>query len=578
MKKIFQQIFSSAVIKKTNHYKAWLSELKDMDDLAALQFSTRQLTHLVSNISQISATENSQIEDADALTISQRLSLITELETLNQSRLEKLAVQLCNVENMKLELENSIFDACYNYCRQSYIVHLKLIEQVFGAEKSSVEKNDLPNQQAVILLMARALNAANNMIKWRLFSQTNPPAKVWLQVNTLYKIASKHNLLNTPVEIFNSSPSSTLASHFVQCWMLGQLAQASLQKHHVEMTTRILSTLCTRVHISSQFTPEQYLFFIDLEKDEPAKRMRDAYASDNCRYWELDELEKQLIVAMTVSDRGEIPQSLAFSKIDHAKKLNDTLSILIEEWKRVGYLRQRRKSPRFASSKTARVNAGMADICRQVHQANQIKSGLRLSRDGTTLDERLRAHTTLRQSSNLSVNSGSLDTWIITDESQQGLGTRVNKYANILARPNKLIGLMIDDDPSKITIGMIRSVKPTQANQLRVGIEIISHHPVSIQLMQSRQSSQFGDTIVDLESLKKANSTSNTAVTDMGYFSGIYLPIEAGLSDTSMLLIPKISFRANTNYIISMNAESSQILLGDPVESRDDWVKVAFPF
>ena len=577
MKKIFQQIFSSAIIKKPNHFKAWLSELKDMDDLAALHLSTRHLTQLA-NTATANASEDNQAENANTLTTTQRLNLITELEDLNKSRLEKLAVQLCNVENMKVELENSIFDACYNYCRQSYIVHLKLIEQVFGAEASSVEKNDVPDQQAVTLLVARALNAANNMIKWRLFSQTNPPAKVWSQVNTLYKIASKHNLLNVPVEVFNLSPLSTLAAHFVQCWMLGQLAQASLQKYHVEIGTRILNTLCTRAHISSQYTPEQYLFFIDLEKDEPGKRMRDAYASDSCRYWELDELEKQLTIAMTVSDRGEIPQSLAFSKIDHAKKLNETLAILIEEWKRAGYLRQRRKTPRYASSRTARVNAGMADICSQVHQSNQIKSGLRLSRDGTTLDERLRAHTTLRQSSNLSVNSGTLDTWIITDESQNGLGTRVNKYANILARPNKLIGLMIDDDPSKITIGMIRSVKPTQANQLRVGIEIISHHPVSIQLMQSPQSERFGDTIVDLNSLKKTNNLSSASVTDMGYFSGIYLPIEAGLSDSSMLLLPKISFRANSNYIVNMNGESSQILLGEPVESRDDWVKVSFPF
>ena len=575
MKKIFQQIFSVGAIKKPNYFKAWLSDLKDLDDLAALQFSTRHLTRLV-NTSQDQTADN-QAEDADTLTVSQRLDLIFELEVLNQPRLEKLAVQICNVENMKMELENSIFDACYNYCRQSYIFHLKLIEQVFASENPLFKKNEQPEQQAIILI-ARALNATSNMIKWRLFSQTNPPAKVWLQVNALYKIAADNNLLNTPVETFILSPSSTLAAHFVQCWMLGQLAQASLQKHHVEITTRILNTLCVRAHISSKYTPEQYLFFIDLEKDEPAKRMRDAYASDNCRYWELDELEKQLTVAMTVSDRGEIPQSLAFSRIDHAKKLNETLSILFEEWKRLGYVRQRRKTPRFASSKTARVNAGMPDICQQVHQANQIKNGLRLSRDGTTLDERLRAHTALKQSSNLSVNSGSLDTWIITDESPQGLGTRVNKYANILARPNKLIGLMIDDDPSKITIGMIRSVKPTQANQLRVGIEIISHHPASIQLMQSGQNDRFGDTIVDLDSLKKVNKLSNTPVTDMGYFSGIYLPIEAGLSDSSMLLLPKISFRANTNYIANMNGESSQILLGEPVESRDDWVKVTFPF
>jgi hypothetical protein len=210
-----------------------------------------------------------------------------------------------------------------------------------------------------------------------------------------------------------------------------------------------------------------------------------------------------------------------------------------------------------------------------VNQANQISSGLRLSRDGTTLDERLRAHTTLRQNSNLTINSGSLDTWIITDESLQGLGTRVNKYANILARPNKLLGLMIDDDPTKLVLGMIRSVKPTQANQLRVGIEIISHHPKSVQLSLLRHKDDFADTIMGSANLSANNSN---AAADIGFFAGIYMPIEAGLTEASMLLLPKIHFKANANYTINLEGSATQILLEDPIESHDDWVKVAFPF
>jgi hypothetical protein len=416
------------------------------------------------------------------------------------------------------------------------------------------------------------------MVKWRLFSQTNPPTKVWLQVNMLYKIAAQRSLLNSPFELFNLAPSTTLAANFVQCWMLGELAQASMQKHQVEITARILTTLLTRAHISNQYTLEQYLFFIDLDKDIAAKRMRDAYASDSCRYWELDELEKQLLVAITVSDRGEIPQSLAFSKIDHATKLNETLIVLVEEWKRVGYVRQRRKVVRQASSKNARVNAGIVDICNQVHHANQISHGLKLSRDGNTLDERLMARTTLKQNSNLTINSGSLDTWIITDESLHGFGTRVNKYANILARPNKLLGLMIDEDPTKITIGMIRSVKPTQANQLRVGIEIISHHPKWVQLKQLCQQDDldsFTDTVLETS---RIDAKSTLASAGIGFFSGIYLPIEAGFSDTSMLILPKTHYSPHSQFNVNIDGATHQILLDDPIESRDDWVKVAFLF
>ncbi len=571
MKSLLKQFFGNASLIKSNQHKAWLADLKDLDDLTALQFSTRHLTQLLN-----------PVDTSETFTLSQQLDFIFELETINQSRLEKLSAQLAYVENMKVELENSIFDTCYNYCRQSYIFHLKLIEQAFSTQVNNAEKGEeaayQPTDSTLVLLIARALYTAFNMVKWRLFSQTNPPTKVWLQVNMLYKIAAQRSLLNSPYELFNLAPSTTLSANFVQCWMLGELAQASMQKYQVEITARILTTLLTRARISNQYTLEQYLFFIDLDKDIAAKRMRDAYASDSCRYWELDELEKQLQIAITVSDRGEIPQSLAFSKIDHAKKLNETLIVLIEEWRRVGYVRQRRKAVRQASSKTARVNAGIVDICNQVRQAGQINSGLKLSRDGSTLDERLMAHTTLRQNSNLTVNSGSLDTWIITDESLHGYGTRVNKYANILARPDKLLGLMIDQDPTKITIGMIRSVKPTQANQLRVGIEIISHYPKWVQLSQLRQQDEldkFSDTILETS---RINAKSTLASAANGFFSGIYLPIEAGFSDTSMLILPKTHYSAHSQFNVNIDGETHQILLEDPIESRDDWVKVAFLF
>ncbi len=568
MKKIIQHIFGATLAKKANKHTAWVDDLQEMDDLPALEYATKQLD----------LTFN-QTDSSEALSLQQQLNLILKIETLNQKRLEKLSSQFSNVENMKADLENSITETCYTYCRQSYICHLKVIEKVFDSNKIQLENNFVLEGNTANLLIARALYTAFNMIKWRLFSQANPPAKVWLQINVLYRIATHKMLLNTPVELFDFSPSATLAAHYVQTCMLGQLAQCSMKKYQVEMATRILNNMLTYTHISNKFTPEQYLFYIDLEKDAPAKRMRELEPNESCRYWELGELEKLLTVAITVSDRGEIPQSLAFSKIDNPTKLNETLKILLDEWKKEGYNRQRRKFSRQASSKTARVNAGVVDICNQVHQANQISNGLRLSRDGTSLDDRLRAHTVLRQSSNLSaVNSGSLDTWIITDESTIGLGARVNKYANILARPDKLIGLMVDEDPGKVIIGMIRSVKPTQGNQLRVGIEIISHLPTWVQLRQSRANDAFSNTRTDISSLSDIGAKGGAGTVDIGLFSGIYLPVEKGFSDAAVMILPKLNYRANNNYTVSIGGSPKRVYLGSPIESRDDWIKVEFPF
>ena len=577
MKNIIQSIFGAKDANKSNKLTAWLNQLEELDDIAALQFSANQLTQTLN-----------RADGEEILNLQQQLELLLEIEVLNQARLEKLSTQFSSVDNLKTELANNICEACYNYCRQSYICHLKIIEKVFGANKINLESQFKLEGQFKLdakipsLIIARALQAAFNMIKWRLFSQSNPPASVWLQIFMLYRIATQQTLLSNSIEVFKSAPMTTLAANFVQVWMLGQLAQASLQKYQVEIAARILHTLLTRAYISSTLTPEQYLFYIDFEKDAAAKRMRNFEPNERCRYWELDELEKQITIAITVSDRGEIPQSLEFSKIDNPRKLNETLKALLNEWQKSGYVRQRRKSARQSSSKNARVNAGLADICKQVHQTNQISSGLRLSRDGITLDDRLRAHTVLRESASFATNSGMLDTWIITDESTHGLGARVNKFSNILVRPDKLIGLVFNDDPGNIIIGMIRSAKPTQGDQLRVGVEVISYHPTWVQLRQMEVNETHANSKTEIDMLPETSKKNIVASldigTDIGLFSGIYLPIEAGHSDSSTLILPKINYHANANYAVTIAGSLKHVLLGQAIESRDDWVKVAFPF
>ena len=568
MKKFIQQIFGASAAKKSNALISWVAQLEDMSDLSALQFATQHLVQLT-NLQLINPNET-----AETLTLQQQHDFILNLEALNQSRLEKLSTHFSSLENMKLELENSMCEICYNYCRQAYIFQLKIIEQIAEQHKAQQVIALSTKAEDLSLLISHTLHAGFNMVKWRLFSQSNPPAKVWLQINALYRFSAQRGLLNNTVELFNNATTTTLSAFFVQIYMLGQLTQASMQKSQLEIATRVMSALLTRARISDKFTPEQYLFCIDLQQDEPAKRIREANPTDSFRYWELDELEKLLTIAITVSDRGEIPQSLALAKIDNVKRLHETLNILVAEWKKTGYIRQRRQFNRQASSKTARVNAGIVDICNQVRQANQVSSGLH---EVSSLDERLRLHTTLRTSSLLAATSGTLDTWMITDESGHGLGARVNKYANILARPDKLIGLMIEDETTKIVIGMVRSVKPTQGNQLRVGIEIISHHPKWVQLKRVDNHEAFSNSSVKTDFQDNFNANKPSSL-DMDLFAGIYLPIEAGLSDTSCLILPKINYRAHANYGVAIAGVAQHVLLGEPIESYDDWVKVAFPF
>ncbi|MDP2106489.1 MAG: hypothetical protein Q8J76_10895, partial [Desulfobulbaceae bacterium] len=223
-------------------------------------------------------------------------------------------------------------------------------------------------------------------------------------------------------------------------------------------------------------------------------------------------------------------------------------------------------------SKNAKVKAGIFDICDQVLHANQISNGLTLSRQGKSLDEHFLGHYTLSQSSGLTVDSSSLDTWIITDQSKHGLGARVNKYANTLARPKKLVALVFDDDPTKVCLGIIRAVKATQGNQLRVGIEIISNLAVWSQLKPMYEDNSFA------ENISKANQAYRSTHLHTNLFPAIYLPKEPGISDQATMILPKINFSPSAKYTVYLNGKTKRAELNNPIESNDDWIKVAVGF
>ena len=551
MKNLFSRLLGSKKDNAASPIFDWLDDLTEMADLDVLRASAQKI---------LAVTEDAGIG------WDQKAAWLIALEEVNQLRLDKLASQYVTVGNLKPDIETSINDTCYSYCRQSYVAHLRAIEHTVLPNSST------PEQDLSLLLIMRAVYAANQMVKWRMFSQSASPAKVWLQLYALLQLAQRHHLLNTPVSLFPGSPSTTFSAQLLQVLMLGQLIQQSLNRHQVEIASKVLRQWLTRAYISNVYTPEQYLFYSDISKDAPAKRMRTADLGEQYRYWELDELEKQLTVAITVTNRGEMPESLVPAHIDSVRRLNETLKILLAEWSKQHYVRQRRRETREAVSKSVKVNAGIEKACNQVLNASRIANGLRISLDGKSLDDRLIAQTALRDTSTLVVNSGTLDTWVITDESSKGMGMRVNKYSNILARPERLIGVADDQDPSKVAVGVIKSVRATSSNQLRVSVEILSRQPAPAQLRLAPGSdifSQPGGFRVD-------DSYRPTTV-DAGLIHGIYIDKEEKVCDQSNLILPKVYFQPNRDYLITTMGTTKKVRLGKPILSMDDWVKVALP-
>jgi hypothetical protein len=346
--------------------------------------------------------------------------------------------------------------------------------------------------------------------------------------------------------------------------MLDSLQQANLSRQGIDIICKILQQQLLDVEISADFNPIKFLFYVDLDKDTGAKRIRHFTPTNSCIYWQIDALERDITMMLDkVTDSASLAIFTANLAIEphQLKALPETLNLILREWSRKEYRRQRRKEERQKLTTTASVVYGIQNVSERVkvHEDKKLYQGARFSADGKSLDERLRNHAIIKgEESKLKVDRNNHH-WVIVDESNRGLGAVAAAEMNPWIAVGQLIGLVMADAQQEMIVAVIRSARPKANKQIQVGIEILSRHAKWIQLNLAT-SPAIGSEQPALRS-----------------FPGLYLPIEAGLSKDSSLILPKIEFVAHASYEILIAGMSEHITLGAAMDSKDDWVKLNYP-
>lgn len=537
---------------------AWLKSLSALDDITALNLATKHLAAILND---------------DTLSLKKRIDYLSAIDNNTLSRAEKLAYQFAKSGSLRVDLELSITSAAFNYYRQSYLNYLRLIELLTANQMvSNVDHN------ALLISIANVASISINMVKWRYFDQVPAPANLWLQLFKLYEIADKKDVLNIPVQAFSdvleNAPSTTISAFIMQACMLGTLENTNMQRIHFQTTAYLLNTWLTNVDMAVQFDKSSHLFVVDLKKDACAKRTRHFTSTSTSRYCHIDTFESELTNALQLTELGQLPASLLLNEVGDIKNLHETLQILRSEWSKAGYVRQRRKEERQEIEKTAAIAHGILDICNQVeHYAKKTSNvGLNIISNRKSLDEKLSSHTSIRRESN--VNTLQIEpqheAWTIIDESSRGIGATALKESKEWLKTGKLVGLAMDERPPRVVIAAVRAIMPMRdVNKLHVGLEVIARFASWAHMRAIEPKAK-------IESPNKfAPLTGSNSIT-MG-FTALYCPIEAGLAEESTLILPKVEYRLNEIYEITVNRSTKLIKLGSPIDTKDDWVKVVFP-
>ena len=559
MRKIFQEIIGSVINDIPSKHLAWLETINSQDELTALESATRGLTFAMSD---------------KTLAVKTVCNIIDDVARKTSPILNKLSQQFIRFELMSSSVENNILTVVYNFHKQLYSGYLSLLNDFCNHPKQ--HKKELANRY-----MHAAVNQAFEMLKWRSFVNVGLTPKVWLQLHKIFEIAESNQLLNQ-VLLNDEQPVNkvTLSALLLQTYMLDTLLQINLSRQGIDIASKLLRSQLINVEISKEFNPGKFLFYVDLAKDNGAKRIRHLSPTETGIYWQIDSLEKSIqaiITELSVKTADSLSNYSSITFLDtplivephQIKALAETLELLLREWSRDNYIRQRRKAIRRKISTTANVVHGIKEICLRIksNENGQLNYGVRLSNEARLLEQRFRIHHIIKGTQN-TLNVDTINHhWIIIDESNQGLGAVASRELNTKSAVGQLVGLVLANAKQEMIIAVIRSIRPKANRQMQVGIEILSHHAKWAQLRSADESESDGN----------KQAAYNTSLEEKSSFSGLYLPIEAGISTESMLVLPRIEFIPHTHYEISIAGMLDKVTLSDSIDSKNDWVKINYP-
>lgn len=545
---LLKKIFSKSYASKASCNLAWSYELNSMDDFSAIEYCTKQLNE---------DFKNGLFKDE------QYLQALFSADEKTHIIVERITSHYINIENIGIELEERITESVFFYHRQIFLVYYTLIE--------NLAPEDHPK---LAIMLARGLNSATQMIKWRYYNYHSSPANVWLQIAQLYKIAEQKSLLDTNVEIYTDQETTTLSTIYIKACMLGSLESVSFKRQQIDLVSKLLTKWAARVEIEKVYDEKKHLFYVDTAKNIPAKRIRNFTPAETYLYWCFDSINSKIELCISAIEFNISPKQLALEEFIHNKYFLPTLEVLRTEWSRGDYKRQRRSEKRIKTTKSATTTYGFEDTCNQIQQYEniQLQRGEKSYKGDKSFEERLASHYLVkgRAEPNIIYVDMSASDSNIVDESGKGLGLRVSKQANEVSL-GMMVGVSIKEEKYGVRVGVIRSIKPMVGNELQIGIEVLSRTAFCVKAKNSSKIEVKVRNIVDSLDNVSANFTKGTA-----NFTCLYVPEEYGISAHQTLIVPRLQYNKNDTFKVNILGTDMHVRFTETLERHEDWIRVSY--
>jgi hypothetical protein len=532
----------------------WIANLPNENPIPALDIILQKLAELV---------------PIDIPLEGWRIKALLLIDARCRRHVQALEQQYINVQKLRPELDERMWNtvyAWYRYMMRGYQTFIN--DHIENPSEGRFPHNYLP------LVVARALHNQANIARWRYMRYLGMPDGGWLALHRLYLLAEQEGFSGKLLKIYEDQPEITVGERYVEALMLDTLNHTNLSKVQIQTVSTWLSQWSKATSVSKNLDTERFVFFVELQEDRAARRIRNFKPTPTCRYWETDRMVASIERAKKALEHGKALSEAGLPASSKTGEYIPVLNQLLSEWSRTDYQRQRRREERQKITSTAIVANGLSSVWQQIkdvaQSATQRRGGY-IQVAGKSLEDRLASHSIAPSSSGPIIAFAGVagERWIINDESPSGFGALVGAEVAGWAKLGRLIALVTEDHRETVAVSVIRSIKQREHNQRQIGVEVITRNGTHVLLSDQ---SATKPTDLDAASLD-AKLVSPGIIT----LQAIIVPADEARGIGRSMLLPNAEFNPSGLYELTRGMERHTVKFGAVVEQKDDWVRVLFP-
>ncbi|MEE9331049.1 MAG: hypothetical protein V3U89_02355 [Methylophilaceae bacterium] len=540
---VFTTVQKSLKSQDTTQNLDWLDTLSGMTELESLIAVKDQIAQI--NFLNLKGLKN-------------KIEIVLDLDQDSYRKVKRVTHNyLIKINNKNIKQDTYV--VAYEYQRQLYLAYSKIFD-AFKAQKKLKLSEDKVN-----LLLARYLNAAFMMTKWRYFDDQPATFGVWDNVHKVIKIVEELAVLNKNLFLYNFQIKETsIAAILKRGFMVDTLHKGNYSQLEVELTDRVLKIWATNPLIVNTYKENRYHFFIALSNGKGPERLRVKQKFTECRYWRTTRLIDLMEAYLCAVDMQKPLREFGLEKIAPISVVVKLFKKLRVDWCVEGYSRQRRSEERKKKNSLLSISYGIDAIHHRLIDLQEKQRSTRVDDGGFTFELNVATHeideTVLEKVASV---PDSENRWMI-EESKSGFAIDFGREVPSWVETGMLVGYSEMGYKKSFNVAEIRSVRKLADGAYRAGFKKISHNVRAIEVSSVEKASMSQP----VEGYFLDDGEVKTT-----YSKGILgMLIDNDATLTPKLLLPREKFKRTSTYNLDVDGDNHEITAGKVVGKHHDWI------